>query len=188
VDQFTTSTATVIRPVRLCNPADKNNEGIVDPTAHLMCYQIREGSFARRDALVRNQFGDQTVTVVRPESLCNPADKDGIARQTHGNHFKCYRVQAPSFTTRTVNVADQFETQSTTLVKLYLLCNPVDKNGEGIVDPEGHLACYTIKGGVSFTPRSVTVMDQFSQQDLSALQGECRRRSVLCVPSQKNPS
>jgi hypothetical protein len=189
VDQFTASTATVIRPDRLCNPADKNGEGITDPTAHLMCYRIREGSFARRNALVRNQFGDQTVSVVKPDSLCNPADKDGIPRQTDGNHFKCYRVRASSFTALTVNVVDQFETSPTTLVKLRLLCNPVDKNGEGIVNPDAHLACYTIKGGgARFTPRAVTVMDQFAQQDLRALRGECRKRSFLCVPSQKNPS
>jgi hypothetical protein len=189
VDQFVTSTATVIRPDRLCNPADKNGEGIDDPTAHLMCYKIREGSFARREVLVRNQFGDQTLTVVKPASLCNPADKDSVPRQSNGNHFKCYRVRGRGFASRTVSVADQFESQMATLVKPRLLCNPVDKNGEGIVDPTAHLTCYTIKGGgPPFTPQDVTVMDQFAEENLQALRGECRKRSLVCVPSEKNPT
>lgn len=188
VDQFLTTSAEVVRPLRFCNPADKNGEGINDPTAHLMCYQIREAPFTRRSVLVRNQFGDQTLTVVKPESLCNPAEKDGVPSPLDINHFKCYRVSGPGFTTRLVTVADQFETQPATLVKPRLLCNPVSKNGEPIVDPEGHLACYTIKRGGAFTPRPVTVMDQFAVQDLRALQGTCRKRSVLCVPSEKNPT
>jgi hypothetical protein len=188
VDQFASSTASVVRPARFCAPADKNGEDIDDPTAHLMCYQIREAAFSRRTVLVRNQFGDQTLTVLRPESLCNPAEKNGVASQLGINHFKCYRVAGPGFAQLTVSVADQFETQSTTLLTPRLLCNPVDKNGEGIVDPAAHLTCYTIKpGGAPFTPTSINVVDQFAQQDLTVLRGECRKRSLLCVPSEKNP-
>ena len=187
VDQFVASTASVVRPLRLCNPADKNGGGIADPTAHLMCYQIREAAFTRRSVLVRNQFGDQTLTVVRPESLCNPAEKNGAASQLGINHYKCYRVAGAGFAQRTVSVGDQFETGTVTLLTPRLLCNPVDKNGEGIVDPAAHLTCYTIKPGTPFTPRDVDVVDQFAEQDLTILRGECRKRSLLCVPSEKNP-
>jgi dipeptidyl aminopeptidase/acylaminoacyl peptidase len=188
-DQFAASTtATVVRPNRFCNPADKNDEGINDPTRHLMCYRLREGAGTRREVRVRNQFGDQILTVGRPESLCNPADKDGVPRDSDTNHFKCYRVRGRDFTTVAANVADQFEIQTTMLVRPRLLCNPVVKDASGIVDAAAHLTCYTIKPGLpAFTPQDVTVMDQFAEQDLRALRGECRRRSVLCVPSEKNP-
>jgi hypothetical protein len=187
VDQFGTSTPTVVRPTHLCNPADKNGGGILDPTAHLMCYQLREPTPPRRDVLVRNQFGDQTLTVVKAESLCNPAQKNGVPSEFGVDHFKCYRVRGRGFVTRSVSVTDQFETQAATLVKPRLLCNPVDKNGEGILNPAAHLTCYTIKASGAFAPRAVSVVDQFAQQDLSVLEGDCRKRAFVCVPSLKNP-
>lgn len=102
------------------------------------------------------------------------------------DHFKCYRVLGRPFQT-TVMVSDQFETQPTTLIEPRLICNPVDKNGEGIPDPDNHLTCYTIKPGAAFTPREVTTMDQFGQQELRSVRGQCRKRAFLCVPSEVNP-
>lgn len=190
-DQFGPSTATVLRPSRLCNPADKNGGGINDLTAHLMCYKLRPAPFARRDVLVRNQFGDQTLTVVKPETLCNPAEKDGVPLSSAAgaflNHFKCYKVRGKGFTARSVTLTDQFETRTTTIVKPLLLCNPVDKNGEGVPQPASHLTCYKIKDAPGFAPRSVMVEDQFTDQDLQAIQGSCRKAALLCVPSEKNP-
>ena len=40
-DEFGTIIVDVKRPVRLCVPVDKNGEGVVDPTASLLCYQVR---------------------------------------------------------------------------------------------------------------------------------------------------
>jgi hypothetical protein len=187
-DQFGSSTATVVRPTRFCNPADKNGEGINDPTRHLMCYQIREGSFTSRTVLIRNQFGDQTLTVVKPEALCNPAGKNGVPSDLDGNHFKCYRVRGKGFVTRTVTLADQFETRTETVLKPRSICTPVDKNGGGISDPAAHLACYTLKAGGAFAPIEVDIVDQFGGTGGEPLRGECRKRSLLCVPSEKNPS
>lgn len=188
IDEFAVSTASIVSPLRFCNPADKNGEGIDDPTAHLMCYQIREAPFTRRTVSVRNQFGDQSLTVVKPESLCNPAEKDGVTSPLQINHYKCYRAVGVGFVPQTVGVADQFETQSATLLRARLFCTPVDKNGEGIVDPAAHLTCYTIQSGDAFTPRMVSVVDQFAEQDFTTLRGDCRKRSLLCVPSEKDPS
>src|SRR5262249_56445372 len=56
VDQFGTTRGVAVRPFRFCNPASKNEEGISDPTAHLMCYQLKDAPEApRREVLVRNQ-------------------------------------------------------------------------------------------------------------------------------------
>jgi hypothetical protein len=192
-DQFGATTATVTRPDRLCNPADKNGEGIGEPTIHGMCYRISEPAFQHRDVLVSNQFGQQTLTVLSPESLCNPAEKDGIPMpgDVNPNHFKCYKVRGQPgerFDERTVSVADQFETKTTRVIKPLLLCNPVDKNGEGIPDPSCHLVCYRIRDAVGQTPlppTDVTVDDQFSSEDLRTFVGECRRAGYLCVPSSK---
>jgi hypothetical protein len=187
-DQFTSGPVTVQRPERLCNPVDKNDEGIGDPTAHLVCYDINEpGPFHRRSVVVRNQFGDQTLSLGRPDSLCVPAEKDGVPSPLQLNHFKCYRAFGKSFTTRTVSLDDQFEDTASTVVKPELFCNPVDKDEEGIVDPTAHLTCYRLKTDAPFTPRDASTRDQFGDLDLDVARGECGRAARLCVPSLKNP-
>jgi hypothetical protein len=190
VDQFGSSSSSVVRPVRFCNPVDKNGEGISDPTAHLMCYQLAEGIPGPQRVVVNNQFGEQPLTVVKPETLCAPAEKDGVLLSSVAgaflNHFKCYRVRSSGFEERTVSMVDQFEARTAPIVKPKLLCNPVGKNGEGIPRPDNHLVCYKIKPGPPpFTPRDVTVEDQFARQDLRVLRGNCRKADLLCLPSAK---
>jgi hypothetical protein len=192
VDQFGPSSSRIDRPIRICNPADKNQELMLDSTAHEMCYALRESGFVRRRVVVQNQFGEQTLTVMRPSELCLPAEKDGIplASPDLVNHFKCYDVRSTSgdrFEPRMVTVADQFETKEAILEKPISLCNPVDKNGEGVPDPGCHLVCYRLQDPARpiMEPRPVTVTDQFGTLDLLAISGSCRRVGVLCVPSTK---
>jgi len=80
VDPFGTTQARVISPYRFCNPVDKNMEGIGDPTAHLNCYTITTPGqpFRHQFVTVEDQFGEQHLTLFRPDSLCVPAEKDGV--------------------------------------------------------------------------------------------------------------
>jgi hypothetical protein len=193
VDQFGPSTATVVRTTRFCNPADKAGEGIPDPTAHLNCYKIRDSATARPKVVVENQFGSQTLEVRRPDSLCTPAEKDGVPINSDLNHYKCYRVveprDLPRFTERTVTVDDQFEEKVTRVIRPFYLCNPVDKNGEGVPDPTAHLTCYKIAdapGQPAFVPQPADVSDQFTRADLlPSRRTDCGRSRLLCVPSSK---
>jgi hypothetical protein len=189
-DQFGASTATVTKPWRFCNPADKNAEGIADPTAHLMCYKISDTSSPHQDVIVENQFGEQRLTVIRPDTLCVPAEKDMVPSPLNLNHFKCYKVkqQGPKWIQQEVDVTDQFETKVTRLIKPSFLCDPVDKNGEGIPCEENHLVCYRIKDGPgqpAFERRQVDIVDQFNDQPLNALRGDCQKAGYFCVPSTK---
>src|SRR4029079_8260469 len=96
-----------------------------------------EPGFVRRSVVTHNRFGDQTLTIVRPDSLCVPAEKDGVQSALNLNRFKCYRVaqqRGEKFGPRSVMLADQFEARATTVQKPVLFCNPVDANGEGIAD------------------------------------------------------
>jgi len=64
-----------------------------------------------------------------------------------------------------------------------MLCTPVDKNGEGIVDEENHLMCYDIKklkDDPKFEKLSVFTNNQFGPEDL-----EVKKQKQLCVPSLK---
>src|SRR6185503_14848721 len=58
------------------------------------------------------------------------------------NHFKCYRIRTDRFQQRNVTLVDQFVTSTATVLRPDRLCNPADKNGEGIDDPTAHLMCY----------------------------------------------
>jgi hypothetical protein len=195
VDQFGASTATVLRPDRFCNPVNKNSEGINDPDAHLNCYKIREPRAPSRDVVVNNQFGELRLTATRAKSLCVPAIKDDIGDldELDINHFKCYRARVtrgtPRFGEQEVQLNDQFEMKATEVIRPLLLCNPVNKNGEGIPSPANHLVCYKITdlpGQPPFVPVTPNVTDQFVIQDLqTSRRTDCGRTRLLCVPSSK---
>jgi hypothetical protein len=187
-DEFGSGSATILRPSHLCNPADKNGEGMIDPTAHLMCYKFVDTERTTREIVVRNQFGTQTMTVLGAlRTLCQPAQKDMVPSFLNLDHYKCYKVRGRSrFVKREVALTDQFETKDTVVLRPWYVCNPVDKNDEGILDPVCRLTCYKVadaKGQPRFQRRSVVIEDQFGRQDRSVYDGECRQSQMLCVPS-----
>src|SRR5262249_44645253 len=78
-DQFGTLTETLRFPHRLCAPANKNGEGILDPTDHLAGYTTKPPAFTKRvNQTVVDQFGTQLLDVVRPDVLMVPSSKDGV--------------------------------------------------------------------------------------------------------------
>ncbi len=76
-DQFGTGMAKVMKPVRFCNPTIKVHSGqvteISNPDAHLKLYKIEtpQGSFPKT-VIVKNQFGEKRLKVLRPEVLGVP--------------------------------------------------------------------------------------------------------------------
>ncbi len=76
-DQFGELNLDIKRPVRFCAAADKNDEGIIDPSSHLLCYQVRPVSGSPRFkgpgvVYTNNQLGDATNRVFGPRELCVP--------------------------------------------------------------------------------------------------------------------
>jgi hypothetical protein len=73
--QSGSKTVTVLKPVSICIPVDKNGEGITNPDAYLVCYRFKikdaeeEAEPIKSDVLIQNQFGEQTLTVFRPHFL-----------------------------------------------------------------------------------------------------------------------
>ena len=78
-DQFGTLRVDLKKPIRLCAAADKNGEGIQDPTAHLLCYKARISSGFPRfrgpgvPVYIDNQFGPDTIDVRHERELCVPS-------------------------------------------------------------------------------------------------------------------
>ncbi|MCC6766017.1 MAG: DUF11 domain-containing protein [Deltaproteobacteria bacterium] len=75
-DQIDERGGSVIRPLRLCSPADKNGGGIIDPSVHLMCYQVR--TRPRRPTFsgpfgIDNQFDGFAINLTGVRELCVPS-------------------------------------------------------------------------------------------------------------------
>jgi hypothetical protein len=188
-DQFGTLALTVRFPHRFCAPANKNGEGILNPTDHLTGYNARAPFAKQLNQTVVDQFGTQQLDVVRASLLMVPTAKNGVAiTPPVGDHFTCYKVRrsrgTPKFTARTVSVVDQFESVSETLLKPVLLCAPASKNGEDPTAPAhpNHLLCYKTKT-TPFGSVDITLQNQFGPDQRTII-----HRRELCVPALKNPS
>ena len=104
--------------------------------------------------------------------------------ETADNHFKCYQVlDWTEYDRRKVELRDQFGASVAYVIEPRLLCNPVDKNGEGIPNKENHLVCYEIKDdptGPTERVKEVMIRNQFQEGPLWV-----GMANLLCVPSEK---
>jgi len=101
---------------------------------------------------------------------------------TRPDHFACYKVDEKSKLDRKIVVlSDQFvEDVKVQVRKAREICTPVDKNGEGIVNPRVHLVCYDVKSP-EVVDHLVEVESQFGVQLLRVKE----HMKKLCVPSLK---
>jgi len=184
----------VLQTTTVCNPVDVNGAGILDPAAHLTCHQIRDVPgqpyFQARDVVVDNAFGTETLTVSGAQSLCVPSTHNSkIFADLNIDHFKCYTARTarstPAFTPQEVRLSDAFETKVTSVLQTTTVCNPVDVNGAGILDPAAHLTCHQIRdvpGQPYFQARDVMVDNAFGTETLTVSGAQ-----TLCVPSAQVP-
>src|SRR5215471_16206088 len=79
-DQFGTQALTLRFPHRLCAPADKNGEGVLDPVQHLVAYETLRTPFTKQTGLsTANQFGTTTLDLTRRDLLMVPTAKSLVA-------------------------------------------------------------------------------------------------------------
>ncbi len=126
--------------------------------------------------------GTATVTVtptVTPTATPTPA-------AAVIDHYKCYKApKSPgtaAFAAREVTVTDGVETKRTRVIKTTEFCNAVDKDGQGIQDPDAHLQCYQIKdapGQARFVPSTGT----FDNELGAGQQLVVKQTKRLCVPA-----
>jgi cysteine-rich repeat protein len=102
-------------------------------------------------------------------------------------HFKLYKINttagAVPFAPQQVTLEDAFGSRTLSVLKPAFLGNPVDKQGEGIIDDTMHLECYKTKdgSGSQVIPSPVVVRNQFSLHFLTVT-----KASSLCMPTAKN--
>jgi len=128
--QFESATIDVVRPLRLCAPANKNGEspGTETHPDHLLCYRAKgSGALTATQVNLNNQFGQQTYLVSQRRELCVPSLKNA----------------GPSTTTTTSTSTTP--TSSTTTTSVPGIC------GNGVVDQPSE-QCDGGDLGVCFSP------------------------------------
>ncbi|MHC4406518.1 MAG: DUF7450 family protein [Planctomycetota bacterium] len=178
----------VVGPLtHFANPASKNGAGIFDKNAHLAWYRIQQEKEPERVVLVRNQFGEQKLTLGQPRFLLAPAKKgkEGGEFPKRLDHYKCYEVIKGEPAQKVVSLEDQFGAERQAKVgRPRLLGVPVEKTYHGktfeIQNKEAHLLVYDISRKEH--PREIEVADQFGERTLVVSFSE-----FLCVPSIKKP-
>ena len=185
VDQFG-SQATDLGPTSLFMvPAQKNSEPMYDGFTHLTCYDIVEPAPPLPNPItVTNQFGiDQPIDVGFPRELCVPTEKLIAPGPIDGDHYRCWEAFDPAGGSLgiAVGLVDQFQGFSSFVMDPFRLCNPVDKNGEGIQDPDAHLVCYYLQPASDNLGLSIPIQNQFfilENVDIGSA-------GALCTPSVK---
>ncbi len=152
------------------NPVKKTYKGnvtdILNPEVHVVAYWISAAPFGTV-ITVDNQFGNQTLDVWDPYWLIVPSEKV-VPPVPPLDHFKCYNVWNATPVMEFVDVMDQFgEYLSVMVLEAEWFCNPVDKNGEGMTNPDNHLTVYNISTGMIPGWWNVTVDNQFGLQKLT---------------------
>jgi hypothetical protein len=165
-DGFLPDSVDVKKRRGICNPADKNREGTLDRSTHLLSYTIRGAKGApkhvRQTFVVADQFGELSLDTVKPDRLLVPSAKDESnpigppdATQHDVDHYKCYKVRITRGTPKLpkglqVALEDQFaEPKVFALKKPKRLCIPAEKTfmaaTEPVKNPHGLLTCYKVK-------------------------------------------
>jgi len=207
-DQFEAGQFKVLKPLRLCAPADKNGEAINDAATHLRSYQIKPvpkqtPHVPQRNLRIENQFhpalGELRVDTIKPDWLLVPTAK-GLTDPVpppdpanhHVEHFKCYKVKptkgAPKFKpVLDVTVTDQFnQTREENVSAPKRLCTPVEKNGEPIRNSAVHLMCYQVKAVKEPPqPKPMKVLGLFLNNQLAPERVDTTTPDQFCVPSTK---
>lgn len=102
-DRFLEEDVRVLRPLALCNPVEKTHDGLVteilNPDAHLVCYQIQVGGeTVNRTLGVSDQFVNEILTLTRPDLICVPSLKLGVSQSSDIWNFVLEDLTVPAGT------------------------------------------------------------------------------------------
>lgn len=161
-------------------PADKNGEGLQDSISHLACNPIPNGNPGFPWVVVTNQFGEATLNVGIAKELCVPTEKLITPGTVTIEHFKCYEASGASVNAPAALV-DQFQSWGGLALDPFLLCNPADKNGEGVVNFDDHLVCY----GVTPAGSTLGIAVPIANQIYPHVNIDLFNPFAVCVPSLK---
>lgn len=201
-DQFESGTFDVKKKRGVCNPADVDGAGIFAGTTHLAAYQIKGAAkhTKQTNIQVENQFGLITLDTIKEDRILVPAAQSTEGSVTAPNdadhnvdRYKCYKVKVNKSGGKfpkgiQASVSDAFTEPAKTfdVKKPKFLCNPVDVDGQGTKNPEGHLLCYQAKPAKGEPKQPGVSGIQNADEFLASDQVATKKEEVLCVPSTTN--
>ena len=174
-DRFGTQTTIARKPVRYCTPTDPMGEGVVDPTSHLVCYQIGKAGFTEQHVPFLSQRidGYRGYRVQKPDTVCVPATV-GAPAAAPRDAYRC--LDGPNWRSGDLDftVSDAYGSQRIVKNKLERLCAPADLDGAGEnrIEPEVDLRCDMIRGKSGFARTTVTATDRFGTITLNLIKPE----------------
>jgi cysteine-rich repeat protein len=195
VDEFEDVTATSLKARQLCTPASQDGSLVSDATTHLVAYSFRQSTrHTKRTVSTVDQFGTLSLTTTKPDTLLVPTNKNLSTtppapdeNAINVDHYKCYKVKITHGTPKfpkgvQATVGDQFAAPPKTFLvqKPRHLCNPVNKNGEGIKNANSHFVCYQVRaanGQPKHVRRSLFTNNQFGPGAMVTI-----KERELCVP------
>lgn len=98
---------------------------------HYVCYPVKAEQFKERKVTFKDQFGVWTMVIVKPTTLCTPAEKradNKVFEMVDPKlHLMCYQVRYESKAPPYVQVTDQFGTSKMGLYQATTVCLPANK-------------------------------------------------------------
>ncbi len=180
----------------LCVPADISPDGITDPDTRQVPYKLKPSPGEPKHVsvgsiVVSDSLGIHTFDTKKPELLLVPATlrlaSSGPAPDPLTTmHYKCYRVKqtkgTPKFVHGQVTALDEFEARVYDVFAPRRLCYAVDKNGEGILEPDAVMTCYRARRGPGESNHErienlIHTTDQFG-----TLQLDTKKVQDICIP------
>jgi hypothetical protein len=138
-NQFGTLFFDTLRTESLLVPSNKSLAPALPPSSpalgtkeHFRCVRVKRtkgtAAFVKRTVSVVDQFGTRQVQVIRPLTLCAPADKNGEGIVNPDNHLVCYKAfGTPRHSVDGVQAANQFGNLDLKLSREEELCVPSTK-------------------------------------------------------------
>ncbi|MFQ5910971.1 MAG: matrixin family metalloprotease, partial [Thermoplasmata archaeon] len=179
-----------VRPEGLTHfaaPVIKNDQKVLDPSAHLTWYRAYSRAPIRR-VEVSNQLNPgrrrQRLYVKNPEYLLVPTQKEEYrSRFPEGlDHYRCYRVVRSRPLEARVRLRDQFGEEETVIGRARYFCVPVSKDGAEIKNSKDHLVAYRIRERVGHR-QEIRIANQFTGYHPIVV--ALTTSAWLCVPSRK---
>ncbi len=137
----------------------------------------------RKSSMATGSILAAAITLALLETIGTSQAKTSDPFRGKFDHYQCYQIRDWSgkpLETK-VKLKDQFRGDTAVTVRPSLLCNPVDKNGEGVPQPKVHLVCYTIKvANPDDKTYKVDIANQL-EKNTYYVSGP----QLLCVPSLK---
>ena len=166
-NQFGTQNLTVLGPIGLAVPTQK--DGLPPPVSldHFLLYSVMYGAPLGVSVGLIDQFVDEQVDVGEPVLFANPVQKtvgDEVTEiENPDKHLVFYAIEGGVFQTQ-VQIDNQFGEQTLDVGNPYYLGVPSEKVNFVEVKPLDHFKCYDV---VDAPPLDVYVdlMDQFDYYD-----------------------